>query len=1006
MNKKYRINEFSGNSNDNSNNGHHGIRSPSSLSLTSSSTSINHQSVPDRFSLANNNILNVINNSSSDSVQFAPNLNVISTNNDNFNWRDDADGSEKEEIRPNVGTNNSDLQQSQSKTFCKPCTTNSNLLNHQLFANMGEIRVPPLNNNRSDLFSASHNKNIEINLKEKQLRDTELYINRIEDLLVSFKNLFKFPNDNNHNDENVIDEDANINSLNHRRSSHNVPKMTNNTINALQTSNSRVSNQFASHSNFHTVPKNSHTPNGLFFNDDKITRNNKNIRKLSNSRTMCDPGDSVNNYNMLNGTMPENDIDSEPLFNDDRIDYFYRLINAQISGLRKRLEQLSSLNDMKENDPIPNMPNFSDYMSQSQSHLQPQDQTFEDFMQCFDNENCFMPTEVNENIVEDHSGFANMRMINQQIYQLLMLQNYQINQQHQLIQLWINSQQKWFNRSFQNQTNSIPFKFESSNRNSTINSYYKDCVSRNNKQSYLFPSHITLNNETAPRNRANNFWDNFRSQSHQNKLQTNRENVHRQFNGRYHINGNNCSNSCSNIGPCNKNSRSQSFTEFSNGRKVSNQTNFYNKDAHNSMPYYSEKKLNINNSCNSLHQQFNKLLSVSNKMADSSGNHGANTSKFNMSNLVVNPMSNGFDGKNGCKRKKVGNINGVDVVADSLQEEYVNDDDHDSIDLEETSFIDQSSLANELPSTNLVNQNTPTTIPNFHMDKCNFQVPLTISPHTGAIRKKPIYDSNFKFAATDNQKLSMQHHTQGDNKNDSNSNTNANTNENVRPLMPAEGRSSEPNPVLTVMTKPKVSNSTQKYSTRPPTTGAGNDSNPTKHGNSHLIQDLLTNNGDEENVNNNVDDHEQLEESCNNDGHSDSNDSIELSPISTLLNEDSIKPNSSFISASLNVSNANRHGHGSSMSHLVTSNKPESSKSSGEINVHNDNGDGDDDLFNGMNGRILRVNGHMAHANGDNDDDDELDDDKDADIRLRQLTGNAVEVRSNVRLSGDGEQGL
>src|SRR5699024_6108173 len=110
-------------------------------------------------------------------------------------------------------------------------------------------------------------KNLESNFKEKQLRETEFCINRIEDLLVSFKNLFK-PSEA---DQFICGPDGNMNNSNSRvastsfarKSSQTMPKMTNNSNLAsfAQPNFSRVSNQFSHNANNVTIPKNTQSAN-------------------------------------------------------------------------------------------------------------------------------------------------------------------------------------------------------------------------------------------------------------------------------------------------------------------------------------------------------------------------------------------------------------------------------------------------------------------------------------------------------------------------------------------------------------------------------------------------------------------------------------------------------------------------------------------------------------------------------------------------------------------------
>lgn len=1089
--KKFRINELTGSNEGTNGNGPHGMRSPSSQSLASSSTSLNHQA-PDRLGVANNNATNMVHSSEPQRANqfYQTENNFILSHNDNINWRDEADGSEEEECRLNVLPNSTSEVQTtnvQSNLFAQQPHSSSNLLTHQapLFTSMAGQDLRPqqvqLNNNCADSNRASADKNLESNFKEKQLRETEFCINRIEDLLVSFKNLFKPDESEQQNcgSEGIINNFSSnrvLTSYIGRKSAHTVPKLTNNSnlANYTQTNFQRVSNQFAPNASNITVPKNTHQVNDSA--EDHL-RNSKNSRKVSNNRHTFQ-SDFQQQAHVSSMTPTESSDFNEPPPIDvrispnvtevDRIDEFYHQLNGQINILRRRLETLSSTSECRESNPMGNSFNFNDAMPTI-------NQNFSNGTFLCD---CCPESAAGLHVPESDESSSNyMRSVNQQVYQLLIYQNYQINQQHQLIQSWIHTQQKWIDKQSESSfklplshphrhsafvpgnsvNHGIPFIAESH----LMNNFHHHSGGKSN---FLYTPESTLNNQTEPRSRANNFFDNFRSHSHQNKLQSNLD-IGTAARESYSVggqHGSNCSNSCINISPCNKNSRSQSFAGFGGSQKRAPQNNFApnlgnlqysganfgNGIPPGSLPQTFEKKMNTNVGNNL--QQLNKFLTMVGKMTepDSAANPGNLTTnqtgnfqaKPNLLNarLGYSPFTGlSTEHKNSFKRKKMSNVSSnVDpgFSEQALHEDVFDteEDDHDSVDLEAASPFEATPRVHGSqgePSPSIFDPPTtsgPTTLPNFHMDKCTFQVPLTISPHTGAIRKKPIYDCNFKFAAsdaaTDNQKLSMQHNTQE--KSDSGALTSASVtpNESVRPLMPAEGRSSEQllstaPPMVNMPLKPKLSNSLPKYSTRPPITGAGNDSTgtvkpPTSY--THSSHDSLVTaqdddikwnklNSDGSIASTDKDAHDQghLDSPC--DGSDDREvNRTELS--STVEDERQLegstdakpelhtntKGDSSFLTSSGGVSIGNP-----SMASACTSSLNAETTSSSSLEGQQVNGVIDNGHHSVMNGRfhpdeVVRLNGH--HHRADNLDDDDFDEDLDTDSRL-----------FTVRLRGDGE---
>jgi len=247
-------------------------------------------------------------------------------------------------------------------------------------------------------------------------------------------------------------------------------------------------------------------------------------------------------------------------------------------------------------------------------------------------------------------------------------------------------------------------------------------------------------------------------------------------------------------------------------------------------------------------------------------------------------------------------------------------------------------------------------------------------------------------------------------------------------------------------------NSSQKYSTRPPITGAGNESTSIKAGSSFINapsgQESLNNSLDDdikwnklnsndmqnnvsvENVLSNENDIESHEEAtdlpcngntCDCDCLTNGSDvaSTEFSDESPLAETQSNgkkevanKIESSFIVPFLNGAHSNSNPlNASHASSISVSNSALASKSHPAAELEANHNNGVENGINGVNGRfhhdvVVRANGqHNGNLNNnDHNNDDDLDDD--TDVRLLSLAGNGGEVRTTVRLSGDGEQGL
>lgn len=606
------------------------------------------------------------------------------------------------------------------------------------------------------------------------------------------------------------------------------------------------------------------------------------------------------------------------------------------------------------------------------------------------------------------------KQINQQVYQLLMLQNYQINQQHQLIMAWIECQQEWL-------------RLQQSSINQSATATIDESITESNNLMDCPPpppsiiSNHPLNNQIVPGVRANNFWDNFRSQSFQNKLQTS-TNVslqqqqppqqQQQPNHQYptftsrenfltHDGNVACNNLCQNV--CNKNSRSHSFSGFTSAANLifghnNNQNNESNKCKNqlknnllNTSPYlsphhhhhhhrlYSQQNQRQNNNLNVDHQY---LRNSTNNISNNDNIIERKLSK--LISIVENLVQSNNDGTNlnGLKRKKTSNVDLINLP--DLREDAC-ECDLDVVDADLNDDSDEDDAETIQDRSNMVDKST-----NFHLYQQQLSSSSSIDLFGNGQRKNEVLKNNSK---TTNSEI-------------------------IRPLMPAEGRSAtepQPPPPLKPLKLPMMlstltssSSSQPKTSYRPPITGNESVNNSFLNGKKPMQKPKLISSSiaNGENSTKTVSDSpcKNLEKLSNGNSDADASDSNQP------------KPSVSDDDESFNQSNNGDISMPSTSSLLTDLSKGnnESKESNGDDNVkplHIN-------LANDPNQR----NGHNDSSSSD--DDDDIDDSNDqrneeqqqqlpqhqADIRIHVVplvvNGNANEVRTSVRLSGDGEQGL
>ena len=1011
--KKFSINELLANeessANATSQNGT--LRSPSSLSMLSS-TSINHsnQSHPSERPSFPGNAINMVQSNDSQRVNhFFQNENQPVIHNDNINWRDEADGSEEEESRLNLVPipsipSTSDAQFNASEIHAVPPNSQLPFMSEQDLRNSS-------NNNCSENVANANFKSTSFNAKAKQLHEAESYLNRIDDMVQSFKKLLKI-NENNQHNQCVEDNFKNI-SVNRKVSLQSSPKVASLSRSNYSSQLSNNLNPYPTNNNF-TFPK----VNDLILNGN--VRNNKN-RKQTNNRPVVD----LNQNEFQLNTLIENDLSTEAnADNNGRGRVYNRLLSSithEIESFRRELQHLWLL--METTDVTQN--NFHDTFALSNNYTSDviNNGVAYDLGVC----NSF-PASLLHN---DNTFNSNYRIVNQQVHQLLMQQNHQITLQHQLILSWMQSQQKWLEKQSGNLFKQNVSVFNSCTSENIVNNDNHSYSTTLGNEDIPINNLQTLNNQTVPTTRANNFWDNFKSQSCQNKLSSNRD-IYSFCSRSTNEPTNNCTNTCVNSGNCTKNSRSQSFSVHNisslNNRKNQNNStpksapnsitnpNMFNSLSDNESPYQVVKKLNFNVEKNML--EIKQLLSLFEKQMernipnnpfhevplDLSNSKSANVNRFSPLNCANSSNKSGF------KRKKVSNIEfnlPEHIAQDSLCKCHMKHCNMNSTKLpnsDKLSFFPMGNKGKSSLFSSRCSQPLPTPPPPpppSSSSSSSLYVPFHISPCTGAIRKKPMIPDRdvglLNFAVRDTQKSVQQ-------------DNGSLCSENVRPLMPAEGRSSETNSnvPLPQVTFLMLAKSTQKLSTRPPITGAGNESS--------------TNSG-KDNTPNDIDAYKWVKVNLDSDSVDKTKDvdkKVSFSSEQNIEEETEDADNNQLSEIDIyNDCNSNT----SSCANMDTRNMepnevinkensepiiPQSTQQTSTGKTSDQCKKPDESL---RNGHIEPINSAFDNviplSNGHVEDDEQEDNNKENGRRLLPVVaGNAVEVRSTVRLSGDGEQGL
>lgn len=621
---------------------------------------------------------------------------------------------------------------------------------------------------------------------------------------------------------------------------------------------------------------------------------------------------------------------------------------------------------------------------------------------------------VDDNSIQaSNQNFFNldyMKTLNEQIFQLLLAQNSQINKQQQLLQSWIETQSDLLLR--------YPTILQERNRNLNINNLFKTNQSEslvnildqvNDHESIAVPNqnfesislnkannHSTLNNQTIPGNRNNNFWDDFKSRTFQNKLQSNftsnrDSQINLDSNRRISTNSQlfhfQCNDHCRSA--CNKNSRSHSFPELIDSPKFSLNDRVLKKNDNriisncvvdNLTSPKLDKQIKKSNYCDSPQPKNTPISTfyrnrnhfILNETPNSFCNQSSKQASSSMENNVVTVKSDSkIDILPVSKKIKIGEIDATEAADDSFE------------------FLDPRRM---------------------------------IKQYTSDLNPKECDDSE-EIIIADSKKSKC---------------------ENIRPLMPAEGMCynlhSKTKSFGTILKSSSTSTSKTK-SFRPPTTG--NESileNNLNYSDENSIADSLRSmsliesskeRNDDNSLSNSINAYDET------DSVASSNKTISSSEehISTHLKSSSatnslLKNFDQNNNKRVNINNGNNLIERSTSSIRQQTNNSTSSNVEGNFDTESKIGtkelmdslsNNDQSNHNWQNGQNSNGTKKIEDSHSDydedgknddygNDDDYDEDDINENDENSIQMiplgNGNAEEIRSNVRLSGDGEQGL
>lgn len=397
--------------------------------------------------------------------------------------------------------------------------------------------------------------------------------------------------------------------------------------------------------------------------------------------------------------------------------------------------------------------------------------------------------------------------MNNQFFHLMLLQNYQILQQQQMLLLWLQQQQQQ-----QQHSQSLPLqpmpdpstqRMQNHDSHAFMNDRHRPMPSmaqnpihfRNtntirNNESNVNPM-TALNNQVVPGVRANNYWDNFKSYSRQNKLSAS---ANRKTNENLLITQNQM------VSPLMTDQQMVHNTNHYQPPLASHDPNALSPNSSLMRPQYGHKAANAGHGSHGSHcsEHFEKQQNlpqindlIANKVFNSDGNNFA--ALFSMLEKLIET-----DDK--YKTKSVPKKKSTNLVLSSD-----NDEEYGAV-----GGVGVSNVSNQIsPEESIDSSNKSQT--SSGVNRCqhntNMSVPLHIPASSGAIRKKPrnheILELSSKAENSDSYGKCL-----------------VNGSELIRPLMAAEGRSSEAGTANSGPSPPQKGPSHQMLSVRPPTTGA------------------------------------------------------------------------------------------------------------------------------------------------------------------------------------------
>ena len=445
-------------------------------------------------------------------------------------------------------------------------------------------------------------------------------------------------------------------------------------------------------------------------------------------------------------------------------------------------------------------------------------------------------------VLENECFNLNQQMSNQQFFYLMLTQNYQILQQQQMLLYWLQKSSPCLNlcctseasRLNDNVANSMP------NWNTSSMPPSSFTVQPRNQRKKVIHSlsrlqdvqdTITLNNKVAPGERANNYWDNFKSNSRQNQLSLT-TNCSRTANVSKSNENIICSNQANGINhnysptlPIAVESGLQDLTPSSVNQTNTSKSSF--SLAQTKKPSYANlhsidlnqekvKNTTLLDPARCSAQGSNEINSINSKVGKYSGND-----KRQMNAANVGAVSGACGSSNSSMVMSLdrGNGSGTIIGSDLVLNRGSNATNGlpsqmtmSKIKPSNISIEDHSVSCQDLP--NGIDNSLDLVASSIHHNNTrHHQIPLHIPPSTGAIRKKLRNPDVTESASLKQEK-----------REESNGLANSET---IRPLMAAEGRSYE---ALSLTNNPQTLSSLSLvkvpsqplliFRKRPPTTGA------------------------------------------------------------------------------------------------------------------------------------------------------------------------------------------